>query len=425
MPLHRLLYILTIILLPSQLGLHLWPDWAFVLGRRIDYLSPTLFVTDICMCATVCSWMLYQRTNIWQLITKSVRSNWKWYGTIGACIIINILISRSPFVAVYRWGKIAEFAIFGLYIYRTKISLRFTAACLIIPMLYSSILAIVQFALQHSVGSIFWFVGERTFQSTTPGIAKVDWCWLTSSACTELLRPYATFPHPNVLAGFLAITIPLLMYSATNERNRYFKMFSAITIGIASCALACTFSRSSWIVALVGISLMLRKQYKIPPIWKALIGVLLIGVTLISLRYFSLLLAANESVIERIELLRITGKLWKTYPLFGTGLGQFIVLLPSVLDAKHLYFIQPVHSVPALIIVETGLVGFTLLLILGKFYVSRIKKKHIPLIHTLPLISFLILGLVDHYSWTLQQGQLFLTVLLATTLAPSSKKLIQ
>src|SRR5579872_3631132 len=40
-------YLLTLLFLPTQLGKHFWPDFTVVEGFRIDYLSPTLYFTDL------------------------------------------------------------------------------------------------------------------------------------------------------------------------------------------------------------------------------------------------------------------------------------------------------------------------------------------------------------------------------------------
>ena len=43
----RLLFFALILGIPTQFGRHFWPDFSFVSGVRVDYLSPTLYVTDI------------------------------------------------------------------------------------------------------------------------------------------------------------------------------------------------------------------------------------------------------------------------------------------------------------------------------------------------------------------------------------------
>jgi hypothetical protein len=47
MKLHQKIFWLLIFLLPVQLGRHFWPDFSFVLGLKIDYLAPTVYLTDL------------------------------------------------------------------------------------------------------------------------------------------------------------------------------------------------------------------------------------------------------------------------------------------------------------------------------------------------------------------------------------------
>src|SRR5687768_10565446 len=43
----QVLFFLTILFLPTQLGKHFWPDFSFVYSLPIDYLSPTLYFWDL------------------------------------------------------------------------------------------------------------------------------------------------------------------------------------------------------------------------------------------------------------------------------------------------------------------------------------------------------------------------------------------
>ncbi|MEK7497805.1 MAG: hypothetical protein AAB656_02715, partial [Patescibacteria group bacterium] len=47
------LFGLLVILLPTQIALHIWPDWALVQGIRVDYLAPAIYLTDIIIVALV------------------------------------------------------------------------------------------------------------------------------------------------------------------------------------------------------------------------------------------------------------------------------------------------------------------------------------------------------------------------------------
>ena len=56
MKLYQLLFSLLILLLPTQLGRHFWPSYSFVFGLKVDYLSPTLYLTDIFLVLTLIAW---------------------------------------------------------------------------------------------------------------------------------------------------------------------------------------------------------------------------------------------------------------------------------------------------------------------------------------------------------------------------------
>src|SRR3989344_9415701 len=52
-----LFFYLLILFLPTQLGRHFWPNFSFVSGIRIDYLSPTLYATDIFILLIFVFWL--------------------------------------------------------------------------------------------------------------------------------------------------------------------------------------------------------------------------------------------------------------------------------------------------------------------------------------------------------------------------------
>ena len=45
--LEKIFLIGFLVTIPTQLGLHFWPEWSKVAGIRVDYLSPVLYLTDI------------------------------------------------------------------------------------------------------------------------------------------------------------------------------------------------------------------------------------------------------------------------------------------------------------------------------------------------------------------------------------------
>ncbi len=389
---HQLFFTLLLVLLPTQLGYHFWPQWAMVLGRRVDYLSPTFYLTDILIFLL----LLFKFPKL--RITAA---------TLGVllCIAINIYFAASPWVAVYTWLKVLEYVLLGLYIVKAKPKFSSVVFYLSIGILYSSVIAISQFFLQRSVGGPLWFLGERTFALDTPGIAR------TSLWGREMLRPYATFPHPNVLGGFLAITLPLIV---TQFKKR--KIFYSTTLLLGVSALVLTFSRSAWIAAMFGILILsLTKKFFVPLLaFAAVIIFFIVG-------SFGL---QDESVVVRQQLNASATTMFGQSPIIGKGLGNFLVELPKSLSSREIYFLQPVHNIYLLLLSEIGIVGvgligylvFSLLNHESRIMNNEKNKKEKFIIHY-SLFIILLLGFVDHYFLTLQQGQLLLTILLACTIA--------
>lgn len=394
---HRIFFSLFLIFLPTQLGYHFWPDWAMVLGRRVDYLSPTVFLSDILIFGVLFFWLKNSFPKI--LYSKQLLLFLVFVGC-------NIFFATDKPVAVYKWIKVAECVALGWYIVKTKPSLATVVFSLSIGVFYSSVLAIVQFILQHSVGGILWWFGERTFTIDTPGIARIDLFG------RQFLRPYATFPHPNVLGGFLAATLPLVIFNFKfsrlhGESPKEATIFNTLTIVFGIVALLLTFSRSAIVVGVLGIGLSLWQRFK----KKRYLFFLFAFISLFTF-HFSLFTPTEESVVVRQQLSVAAVKLWQQSPLVGIGLGNFLVELPKALPSRSVYFLQPVHNIYLLLLSEVGAVGLFAFL----WLILRTARNF-----RLSLLALLLLGLIDHYPITLQQGQLLLTLFLALNLKSSDR----
>lgn len=436
---HRFFFFLLLLFLPTQLGLHFWPDWAMVLGRRVDYLAPTIFFSDLLVLFTLGLWVT-------PLFVRRLRgmSNFQFPISKKNCISLlsgglfifwNIFFATNHFVAIYKWIKVLEFVLLGWYIVKTKVQLSAICLPLAAGMLYSSIISIVQFLLQHSVGGPLWFLGERTFTVDTPGIARIDLCWrelkfastYLPHGCPEVLRPYATFPHPNVLGGYLAALLPLIIIQLSNcpiiqlsNLNKQ-KIFYFITLVFGIIALVLTFSRSAIVVGVVAIVLTIASRKHQVASSKGVF--VIVGIFLLATFY--LLLSTNsssESVVVRQQLNRVAIEQFRQSPLFGVGLGNFLVNLPEMLPQKSVYFLQPVHNIYLLLLSEVGVVSLLGFLWLAFLILNNFKFQ--ISIFNFSLFVLLLLGLVDHYPATLQQGQLLFTIVLSLCLASVTRKIV-
>jgi O-antigen ligase len=138
------------------------------------------------------------------------------------------------------------------------------------------------------------------------------------------------------------------------------------------------------------------------------VGIICIVIVVLGVINVRRLVADDESVVVRGQLNGAAIQIVRLSPLLGVGLGNFLVKLPGVLPSRTIYFLQPVHNIYLLLLAETGVIGLTFFLTAVAYTVC----KHMHSIVTVSLLALLVLGLVDHYLFTLQQGQLLLATLI-------------
>ena len=154
-----------------------------------------------------------------------------------------------------------------------------------------------------------------------------------------------------------------------------------------------------------------RKSKKFPLF--SLLLILLAGITVyvsgVYLR-FTALNFSDEAVIIREFLLGHAYSLFLSHLWTGVGLQNFLPSLARQLSPlTPLTYFQPVHSLYLLILSETGLVGAVLFCCILVFLSYRIiLSKGERLLKTTLLLVVLLLSLIDHYFYTLHQGQLLL-----------------
>lgn len=361
-------------LLPTQLVLHFNSLSSFVYGFRIDYLTPTLYLTDILILLIIFLGYKYLKIN----------KSFKLYAlSYIVFVIINILISTYQISSVYKWSKVTEMILLGIVIYNTKkfdIFKNFVK-----PLSYSvfitCLLGIWQFLIKGSLGGIFYWLGERSFTFNDPNIAPY---------------PYSTFSHPNSFAGFLLVFGIFLLQYKSKFKHKYF-WFLTILIGIN---LILTNSLNVYLTIILLIVLKFRSNlaFGFLPALPAKLGL-----------SFSF---SDRFITHRLELIQASLKMIKNNFWFGVGLNNFIPNLVKVSNTfVNSWELQPVHNIFLLAFSETGIVGlYALCLILYGVLTA----------YNLPLMAILITGLSDHYWLTLQQNMLFFTYVL--TLSKKIKK---
>ena len=404
---HVFLFSLLILLLPSQLGKHFWFDFSLVRGVRIDYLSPTLYVTDILTIGVLMSWWWHRKKIKDQRSKIKTKAQSAKLLFVIIFIAINIFFSSNPFLTIYKWLKFFEFTLLAFYVYKNSKLLGYWLFS--ITLLYSSFLALSQFFFQHSIGGLWWFLGERTFTSTTPGIAQII------IGGKLFLRPYATFSHPNQLAGYILIVLTLL----TSARRG---LAESMLIVLGCLVLILTFSKA---VLLTGFLIILlhsffkrkKKNIVLSPgfIFVSTVFIGLLGIWAVDILPFQ-----SESFTLRALLTSASLGMTLSSPVWGVGLGNFIPQVSAFISPlTNVAILQPVHNIYLLIAAETGLagLGFFLWFLLKIFNNSNLKPQTSNLtVYHLALVAILIIGLFDHYFVTLQQTQLLTAIVVGMAL---------
>lgn len=260
---------------------------------------------------------------------------------------------------------------------------------IVFSLLWQSLIIITQFLLQRSLG--LWFLGERTFDSSTVNIAH------TQIAGVEALRPYGTFPHPNVAAAFLLIYL-IILASTKRGKPKFFTVifsFFAIVITNSQAALLATAA------VLISQALKLKK----------LLFILLAIVSTIFVFFKYLSESQVASIAERLTLAQKALEITSQNPAFGIGSLNFISELSkyNLISIGQIRLLQPVHNVFLLILTENGLIGLLLFVLLLFIVAKNINTR--PKLAL--FVAFLIFASLDHFLWTLQQGQLLLFLSIA------------
>ncbi|HRN70889.1 MAG TPA: O-antigen ligase family protein [Candidatus Woesebacteria bacterium] len=377
----EVLVYLFLFLLPTQLGKHFFLPFSYISGVRIDYLAPTIYLTDgIIFVLIILSFKQFK----FSFSTKML--------ILLGLTCINIAFSLSPWISLYKWIKIAEVTSL-FYIFKTKLNTKYILLSLTAGAAIQFFLVIYQITQQHSLQGIAYVFGERYFSISTAGIAKV------TIQGIELLRGYGTFSHPNSMGGFFVLLYAYMLFEKNFSKYIILKY---IFIALSSFLILLSFSKNA-ILSFLIISIYYASKY-ISCRFCAFVRIF--GILLISFLFLSAQ-GDSESFQKRLYLLQNAIQTIMQYPITGTGLGSYLLAQVQFPIPYSYLFFQPVHNIFLLLIAEIGVIffGYIIYIVFPSF--KRILKKEIMVVLIL-LITFT--GFFDHYWLTLQQNMLLVPV---------------
>lgn len=313
--------------------------------------------------------------------------------------------------------------------------LRILTAVILAGALFSAIIGALQVAAQASIG--LDFLGEFVLEPSRSGVSVIQ------SGELRWLRPYGLLPHPNILAGILMGGIFACISWILRPDARFRWMGAAALFGIGWVFLL-TFSRGGWLALATGAFAILpfaaRETFNNHALRQHL--PILVGLALMSAAVFLLLyrpfLSARAGIEgESIELRSISDRAVYnsialdailTHPLVGIGGGNYPWYANDFLNRYTDFDLRGdnVHNVLLTVTAEYGFVGFALflaaLMTAVEAILRRIKANDQPLERIGLLgfvIAFLIVGMVEHYPWTLMITQVLWFGSMAAAVSPT------
>jgi O-antigen ligase len=397
-------------------------------GHFIEWNSAALYLSDILFGLLILFWIL---RFLFSLKDKNKKNNSKSIKTLVLIFSLFILISlvsaiNSQFInlSLYYLTKIVEYGLIFFYIIiniKTTKKIIYALFTFIFSGLLQAILGIAQYLKQSSFNlKIF---GEVDLSPTLQNISKID------VFGEKMIRAYGTFPHSNVLACFLFISIIFticIMFIILNKEsvskksltylkiNKIFHIehllplalnkviyfiklpIFVLTLYILTLGLLLTFSRSGWLASLISIlfiilsilflssgfrkllSSQFKKNFSIINIIIVLILFIIVTTTIFWPQITSRSPDSNPqdsySISGRKLYNHLASIIIKDNLLLGTGPGLFVNYSGQYLSENFEWWqMQPVHNVYLLILAENGLLGFIAFFISILYVLSQIR----------------------------------------------------
>jgi len=410
-------FYLFIFLLPWQTR---WIFYEGILnGQYWEYGSFSLYATDILFFGIfILSLFLFKG--------QHRKLNQFWVLILGFFLICfaSIFWSQDKEISWYAILKLCEAILLFWLVLRIKLHWKCISWSLVAAGVGQSVFGIYQFFTQQAIANKW--LGLAAHQPEILGDLVIE------TASGRWLRAYGSFPHPNMLAGFLVISLLVLIgliitRGIEKKRTLASILLSTTSLVLMIFGLIVTFSRSAWLalgltlLILLAINIWQRDRWRVKMVSMIIVWILLVTVGSVFLLsdLWQVRLTGGRleaiSATERSEYYLQAKDLIADYWYQGTGIGSYTAGLYNRDTSKEAWDYQPVHNIYLLIVTEVGIFGgLIFLFIIFKFFYSiakygleRLKDNNQFLFVSLSFMALLVIGLFDHYLWSLSFGLLF------------------
>lgn len=241
---------------------------------------------------------------------------------------------------------------------------------LVAGLILQSAVTIVQARRPGTLNLAFLGAGEQETEEVSDGeIALPDVDLGTTMLGGQVQqRPTGLLIHPNVLALYFVLVMPLAMATVIALQKSWLQLLAGIALALSAPALYFTLSRSGWagLAAAVGVAGVLWRwwdPFRLSVHKKVALGliamVLACGLAMKAPTIIERWNASfNKAVSFRASLASTSWRMVKDHPFFGVGLNSFITVVEQY-DETMMSRIKafPVHNILLLEFSETGILG--------------------------------------------------------------------
>ena len=385
------LLFLAILGLPTFYG----NTFAFREGVRFPVLANGFFisVTDLLLAPLVASWLYHILSH-----KNHPRPHFPhdWFSVIVLLFLINLIsalfIARLPFFSysmLFLQFKAYFLMIFLANYLRSEHDFRVIGYAFAAVLIFEGLVVMEQ----TFVGVLFTAENlgrEISIKSHVEGGGS-------------MIRNGGTLGHPNDLAMYINLCLPLVTFMLVMEKKTVRKLYLVAAILLGMAALIGSGSRGGWlgmgISFSVGMFFWLRKQGKNP--FK---GMVIMFFSLFVL--FSVLFVGSQTFQERlvkgdkdaaeirIPLMEVAMEMIKANPVLGVGLNLYTREMVPYDRTNHFVafdYDQPVHNTFLMIAAESGLPA---MLLFSIFILMALKEAHHVAMRGEGIVSAIGLGIM-------------------------------
>jgi len=400
-------------------------------GNYFEYGSYHIYLSEILLILLILVWLFRLKLDFRKVTVGPKIIFWPLFA-LALLSLASTFWSVVPLITIYNVAKLG--LLFALYLYIINEVTSFTQITrpILWGLLFQGAIAIGQYLNNHSLGlKIF---GESILDPVERSIPVIELNGMRQ------LRAAGTLPHANLLGGYIVVALWLTIYEYYKANDKKVKNFLLLILTVGFIALLYSYARSAWLALAVsgiifsGLMAVSRKpkdpnRSRVNFLYPILAGLILMTAIwaerdLILSRFNLNNRLEQISVTERVEGLEDFQEIFGQNPIFGQGFGAYPSSLAKTFPESGIRRYEPVHNFYLVVVGELGIIGFFfLILLLGlilreqlRNLIRQIKDKAISLVSIFSItifISVLVLGLFDHYLWTLQQGRFLLFLMLA------------